>query len=55
MKQKARQLFFSYLWITVASAAYALGFDWCYAPNEIGFGGITGLAQIVSAFTSPNT
>ena len=49
MKQKARQLFFSYLWITVASAAYALGFDWCYAPNEIGFGGITGLAQIINA------
>ena len=33
MKQKARQLFFSYLWITVASAAYALGFEWCYVPN----------------------
>ena len=49
MKQKARQLFFSYLWITLASAAYALGFDWCYAPNEIGFGGITGLAQIINA------
>ncbi len=49
MKQKARQLVVSYLWITLASAIYALGFDWCYAPNEIGFGGITGLAQIINA------
>ena len=35
--------------ITLASAIYALGFDWCYAPNQIGFGGITGLAQVINA------
>lgn len=34
--------------ITVASAIYALGFVWCYAPNGIAFGGITGVAQIVN-------
>ena len=37
-----------YLWITVASAVYAFGFNWCYEPNQIGFGGITGVAQIIN-------
>lgn len=49
MKDKAKPLVFAYLWITLAAVIYALGFDWCYAPNDIGFGGITGLAQIVNA------
>ena len=49
MKSKAKQLILSYLVITVASAIYALGLDWCYAPNQIGFGGITGLAQVINA------
>ncbi len=34
--------------ITLASAVYALGFVWCYAPNGIAFGGITGVAQIIN-------
>ena len=34
--------------ITVASAVYALGFVWCYVPNGIAFGGITGVAQIIN-------
>ena len=34
--------------ITLASALYALGFVWCYAPNGIAFGGITGIAQIIN-------
>lgn len=38
-----------YLYITLASVIYALGFNWCYAPNMIGFGGITGVAQIINA------
>lgn len=50
MKHTAKRLLLSYFWITVGSAIYALGFDWCYAPNAIGFGGITGLAQIINAF-----
>lgn len=49
MKDTAKRLFIAYFWITVGSATYALGFDWCYAPNSIGFGGITGLAQIINA------
>ena len=34
--------------ITLGSAVYALGFVWCYAPNGIAFGGITGVARIVN-------
>ena len=34
--------------ITLASAVYALSFVWCYAPNGIAFGGITGIAQILN-------
>lgn len=36
--------------ITFASAIYALGFVWCFAPNDIAFGGITGVAQIINHF-----
>ena len=38
-----------YVYITLAAIVYALGFNWCYAPNHIGFGGITGVAQIINA------
>ena len=37
-----------FLVITLGSAAYALGFVWCYVPNGIAFGGITGVAQIIN-------
>ena len=47
MKQRVYKTFTAYLWLTLASAVYALGFNWCYAPNLIGFGGITGVAQII--------
>lgn len=47
MKQVKRYVI-PYLWITVASAIYALGFNWCYEPNLIGFGGITGVGQIIN-------
>lgn len=36
--------------ITLASLAYALAFVWCYSPNSIAFGGVTGLAQILNYF-----
>ena len=38
---------FSFLIITLGSACYSLGFVWCYAPNAIAFGGVTGVGQIV--------
>lgn len=38
----------SFVIITLGAAAYALGFVWCYAPNGIAFGGVTGVAQILN-------
>lgn len=46
--EKVKRYVIPYLWITVASAVYALGFNWCYEPNLIGFGGITGVGQIIN-------
>ena len=45
-----RKTCLSYLWMIFASALYALGFCWCYTPNQIGFGGLTGIGQILNHF-----
>ncbi len=37
-----------YVWITLACAVYALGFNWFFMPNQIGYGGVTGIAQIIN-------
>ncbi len=50
MSRKAAELAKSYLIITLGALVYALGFAWCYAPNHIGFGGVTGVAQIIHQF-----
>ena len=50
MKTTLRKTLLAYVWITAASVVYAVGFNWCYEPNQIGFGGITGVAQIINAF-----
>lgn len=39
----------SVLFITLGAAVHALAFNWCYSPNSIAFGGITGVAQIINA------
>ena len=44
MKQKLK----SYGIMTIGSLIFALAFDWLYAPNQVGMGGITGLAQVVN-------
>ena len=49
MRSKAMKLILPYVWITAASLVYALAFCWCYQPNDIAFGGITGVAQIINA------
>ena len=36
-----------YGWITAAALVYAVGFDGFYAPNRIGFGGVTGVGQVL--------
>lgn len=43
-----RDILRRYVLITVFSAIFALGFDWLYVPNNIGFGGMTALGQIVN-------
>ena len=48
MKSKAVKTLWSYLIIVGASLIYAVGFNWCYVPNDIAFGGITGVGQIVN-------
>lgn len=48
MKHSLGKTLLPYLWITIASVIYAVGFNWCYVPNRIGFGGITGVAQIIN-------
>ena len=40
----------AYFWITVGSILYGFAFDWFYTPNLIGYGGITGVGQVVNAF-----
>ena len=46
--ERIRKILWPALMITVASAIYALGFVWCYVPNGIAFGGLTGVAQIIN-------
>lgn len=45
---RLKKTLFPLLMITLGSAAYAVGFVWCYVPNGIAFGGITGVAQIIN-------
>ena len=45
-----RSTLLQYALITVACAAYAFGFDWCYDANHISVGGFTGIAQIINFF-----
>ena len=49
MKRSVGKLILNYCLIVLGSLLYAVAFDWCFVPNGIAFGGITGLAQIVNA------
>lgn len=35
--------------ITIGCLIYGLAFNWCYAPNDIAYGGFTGVAQMLHA------
>lgn len=50
MKAQGKKYLKNYTMILLGCAIYALAFDWCFEPNAIGFGGVTGLAQIVHFF-----
>lgn len=45
-------LFRRYALITAGCCIYALAFNWCYAPNNIAYGGFTGVAQIIHTVIS---
>lgn len=44
-----KNLFRRYAVITLGCLVYALAFDWFYAPNNIAYGGFTGVAQILNS------
>ena len=50
MGKKAWSVLQSYAVMTLGATVYALAFAWCYDPNHIGFGGLTGLAQMAHHF-----
>ena len=49
MMKKAYAYLKSYAMIALGSMIFALAFDWFFAPNQVGMGGVTGLAQIINA------
>ncbi len=55
MKQKARELIYTYVLVLVGSALFALSVDWCMEPNGIAMGGVTGIAQIIHALVPQAT
>ncbi len=46
MTERSKKIVEEYLVITLASVVYALGFNWCFIPNQLPYGGITGLILI---------
>lgn len=36
--------------ITLGCVIYGIAFNWCYAPNDIAYGGFTGIAQMLHVF-----
>ena len=48
-KYPVRQFFYETAILVLGCALFALGFDWCVAPNHFSIGGMTGIAQIINA------
>lgn len=46
-----KQYLIPFVVITLAAVVYALSYVWCYGPNNIAFGGITGIAQVLNYFS----
>lgn len=40
----------TYFWVAVACLLYALSFNWFFVPNDLAFGGFTGVGQIINAY-----
>ena len=47
MKNKIWSKVVSYLIISLGCVLYAIGFDWFFVPNNIAYGGVTGIAQML--------
>ena len=48
-KHPVCRFFYETAVIFFSCAIFALGFDWCVAPNQFSIGGMTGIAQIINA------
>ena len=48
MVQKFRGVLRIFVVVTLASAVYAVAFNWFFQSNNISMGGFTGVAQIVN-------
>lgn len=48
-KHTVTQFLYETFIIVLGCALFALGFDWCVAPNHFSTGGLTGVAQIINA------
>lgn len=46
MKKEMVSTLREYVIITLASLVYAFGFNWCFVPNNMAYGGMTGLVLI---------
>lgn len=36
------------VWLTVTALLYAISYNWFFAPNNIAFGGVTGIAMVIN-------
>ncbi|MBR4870143.1 MAG: YitT family protein [Oscillospiraceae bacterium] len=45
-----REIFKTYFWVAAACLLYALSFNWFFVPNDLAFGGFTGIGQIINAY-----
>ena len=50
MAERALSFAKRYALITLGALLFALAFAWCFDPAHIGFGGVTGIGQMVNSF-----
>ena len=46
-----KELIRPFIIIMLVSIVYGVAFNWCYRPNHIAYGGVTGIAQIINYIT----
>lgn len=50
MKEFLRRNLRPIIYVAIGALIYAISFCWCYDVNQIGFGGVVGIAQIINRF-----